>query len=90
MARIADGAQRETAMGSIVGLVIGIAMAVWVYQVVSKRGGQLPWLWAIGTVLLWPLFVTIAGFKYNETAMKVVGIIGICLIVVGVGFMATV
>jgi len=31
-----------------------------------------------------PLAATIAGFKYDETAMKVVGIIGLCLIVVGI------
>lgn len=70
-------------MGSIVGLVIGIAMAVWVYNVLSKKGVQLPWLWAIGTAIIWPIFVTIVGFKYNEGAMKIVGIIGLVILALG-------
>jgi hypothetical protein len=77
-------------MGGIVGLVIGIAMAVWVYNTVKRKGGDLPWLWAIGTFFIWPIFVTIVGFKYNEGAMKIVGIIGLVLIVVGVGFVLSI
>ena len=71
-------------MGGIAGLIVAIVMAVWVYKVVNRHGGQLPWLWAIGAFVFWPLATTIAGFKYDETAMKVVGIIGLCLIVVGI------
>jgi hypothetical protein len=71
-------------MSSIVALVVAIVMAVWVYKVVNRHGGQLPWLWAIGAFVFWPLAATVAGFKYDETAMKVVGIIGLCLIVVGI------
>lgn len=74
-------------MGSIVGIVIGIGMAVWVYNVLSTRGVQLPWLWAIGTALIWPVFVTIVGFKYNEAAMKIVGIVGLVILVVGSSFL---
>ena len=77
-------------MGSIVGIIIGIAMAFWVYNVVNSRGGQLPWLWAIGTVVIWPIFVTIVGFKYNETAMKIVGCIGLAIIVLSAGFLLSV
>lgn len=66
-------------MSSVVGLVIGAILAVWVFQVVSKKNGQVPWLWAIGTFLLPAVFVTIAGFIYNETAMKIVGIVMIVL-----------
>jgi hypothetical protein len=72
----------------IVGLLVAILMAVWVYKLVNRSGGELPWLWAIGTFLIWPLGVTIAGFKYNDTGMKVVGIIGLVLIAAGVGFLA--
>lgn len=77
-------------MGGVVGLIIGIAMAVWVYQVVNRHNGAMPWLWAIGTVLIWPVFVTAVGFKFNESAMKVVGIIGLVIIVLGIGLLATI
>ena len=71
-------------ISNIVSLVVAIALAVWVYKVVNRHSGQLPWLWAVGAFVFWPLVATIAGFKYDETAMKVVGIIGLCLIVVGI------
>ena len=71
-------------MSGIVGLIVAIVMAVWVYQVVDRHGGKLPWLWVIGTFVFWPLVITIAGFKYDEIAMKVVGIIGLGLIVLGI------
>ncbi len=66
----------------IIVLIVTIWMAVWVYQVVNRHGGQLPWLWAIGTFVFWPLVATIAGLKYDETAIIVVGMTGLCLIVV--------
>ena len=68
----------------IIGLIISIAMAVWVYQVVNKHGGKLPWLWAIGAIVFWPLVATIAGYKYDETAIMVVGMTGLFLIVMGI------
>ncbi len=71
-------------MSIIISLVVAIGMALWVYQVVDRHGGGLPWLWAIGAFVFWPLTATIAGFKYNETAMKVVGIIGLGFVVVGI------
>ena len=71
-------------MGGILSLIIAIVMAVWVYKVVNRHGGQLPWLWAVGAFVFWQLVATIAGYKYDETAMKVVGIIGLGLIVLGV------
>ena len=70
-------------MSSIVALVVAIVMAVWVYQVVNRHGGRLPWLWAIGAFVFWPIFATIAGYKYDETVIMVAGIIGLLLIVVG-------
>jgi len=72
-------------MSGIVGLIVAIAMAVWIYQVVDRHGGKLPWLWAIGALVLWPLLATIAGFKYDETAIAVVGMTGLFLIVLGIG-----
>ena len=71
-------------MSGIVGIIIAIAMAVWLYQIVNGHGGRLPWLWATGVFLFWPLVTTIAGFKYDEIAMKVVGIIGLGLTVLGI------
>ena len=71
-------------ISGIIGLIISIAMAVWVYQVVNKHGGQRPWLWAIGTLVFWPLVATIAGYKYDETAIMVVGITGLFLVVMGI------
>ena len=71
-------------MSGIVGLVVSILMAVWLYKVVNRHDGQLPWLWAIGAFVFWPLVITVAGFGYNETVMKVVGIISMCLIVLGI------
>ena len=71
-------------MTGIVGLIVTLAMAVWIYLVVKKHGGQMPWLWAIGALVFWPLFITVAGFEYDETVMKVVGIISMCLTVLGI------
>jgi len=68
----------------IIVLIISIAMAVRIYQVVNKHGGKLPWLWAAGAFVFWPLVATIAGYKYEETAMQLVGIVGLGLTVVGV------
>jgi len=68
----------------IIGLIISIAMAVWVYQVVNKHSGKLPWLWAIGAIVFWPLVATIAGYKYDETAIMVVGLTGLILVVMGI------
>ncbi len=71
-------------MTSIVGLIVALAMAVWIYLVVKKHGGQMPWLWAAGALVFWPLVITIAGFEYDEFAMKVVGVSGLGLTVLGV------
>jgi len=65
-------------------LIISIAMAVRIYQVVNKHGGKLPWLWAAGAFVFWPLVATIAGYKYDETAIMVVGMTGLILIVMGI------
>ena len=71
-------------MGGIVWLIISIWMAVWIYQVMDKHDGKLPWLWAAGAFVFWPLVASIAGYKYNERAIMVVGMIGMCLILVGI------
>ena len=71
-------------MVGIVVLIVTIVMVVWVYQVVDRHGENLPWLWAIGTLVFWPLVATIAGIKYNERAIMVVGMIGLCLILAGI------
>jgi hypothetical protein len=71
-------------LSGIVGLIVALVMAVWIYLVVKKHDGQLPWLWATGAFVFWPLVITVAGFEYNETVMKVVGIISMCLIVLGI------
>jgi hypothetical protein len=79
-------------ISGIIGLIISIAVGVWIYQVVNKHGGKMPWLWAIGSFVLWPLVATIAGFKYDDFVMKVVGIIGLGLmslgIALGIGLLA--
>ncbi len=71
-------------MVGIVVLIVTIVMAVWIYQVVNRHGGKLPWLWAAGAFVFWPLVATIAGYKYDETAMQLVGYIGLGLTVLGV------
>ena len=68
----------------IIVLIISIAMAVRIYQVVNKHGGKLPWLWAAGAFVFWPLVATIAGLKYEENAMQIVGIVGLGLTLLGV------
>jgi hypothetical protein len=68
----------------IIVLIISIAMAVRIYQVVDKHGGKQPWLWAAGAFVFWPLAAIIAGYKYNETAMQLVGVVGLGLTVLGV------
>ena len=50
----------------------------------DRHDGKLPWLWAIGAFVLWPLVIIIAGFKYDEIAMQVVGLIGLGFVVLGV------
>lgn len=70
-------------MSNIVVAIVAIVMAVWVYQVVRGHGGRLPWLWAIGAFVFWPLVATFAGFKYDEITMMVAGIIGLGIIVLG-------
>jgi hypothetical protein len=71
-------------MTGIVGLIIAFVMAVWLYQVVNRHGGRMPWLWAAGALVFWPLTLTIAGFEYDEFAMKVVGVSGLGLTVLGI------
>ena len=71
-------------LGNIVALIVAIAMAVWIYQVVNRHGGRLPWLWAAGAFVFWPLVATFAGFKYDDFVMNVVGISSLGLIVVGI------
>ena len=74
---------------NIIALVVATVMAVWVYEEVNSHGEQRPWLWAIGAFVLWPVVITIAGLKYNETAMLVTGLIGlgfvVLCVVLGVG-----
>jgi len=67
----------------IIVLIVTILMAVWIYQVVNRHGGKLPWLWAAGTFVFWPVVITFAGIKYDETAMQVVGCIGLGLTALG-------
>ncbi len=71
-------------LGNIVALIVAIVMAVWVYEEVNSQGGQRPWLWAIGAFVFWPLIATIAGFKYEQTALKMVGITGLFITIVGI------
>jgi hypothetical protein len=66
-----------------VALIVAIVMAVWVYEEVKSHGGQRPWLWAIGAFVFWPLIATIAGYKYDETVLKMVGITGLFITIVG-------
>ncbi len=68
----------------IIVLIVTIWMAVWIYQVVNKHGGELPWLWAAGAFVFWPVVIIIAGIKYEENAMQVVGLIGLGLTLLGV------
>jgi hypothetical protein len=71
-------------MSGIAGIIVALVMAVWIYLVVKKRGGQMPWLWAAGALVFWPLVITIAGFEYDDFAMKVVGVSGLGLTVLGI------
>ena len=71
-------------MVGIVVLIVTIAMAAWIYQVVNKNGGKLPWMWAAGTFVFWPVAILFAGIKYDEYAMQVVGCIGLGLTVLGI------
>jgi hypothetical protein len=71
-------------LSSIAGLIVALVMAVWIYLVVKKHSGQMPWLWAAGALVFWPLVITIAGFAYDEFAMKMVGVSGLGLTVLGI------
>ncbi len=68
----------------IIGLIVAIWMAVWAYQVVNRHGGKLPWLWAAGAFVFWPVVILFAGIKYKENAMQVVGLIGVGLTLLGI------
>ncbi len=70
-------------VGTIV-LIVAIWMAVWIYQVVNRHDGKLPWLWSAGTFVFWPVVILFAGIKYDEYAMQVVGCIGLGLTVLGI------
>jgi hypothetical protein len=70
-------------MVGIVVLIVTIVMAVWIYQVVNRHGGKLPWLWAAGAFVFWPVVITLAGLKYEENAMQIVGLIGLGLTLLG-------
>ena len=54
------------------------------FCVVNKNGGKLPWLWSAEAFVFWPLVATIAGYKYDETAIMVVGMTGLILFVMGI------
>jgi len=71
-------------MVGIVGLIISIAVAVWIYQVVNKHGGKLPWLWSAGAFVFWPAVIIIVGIKYDEITMQVVGLIALGIIILGI------
>ncbi len=71
-------------MSGIIGLIVTIVMAVWIYQVVNRHDGKLPWLWAAGTFVFWHVASLFAGIKYDEYAMQVVGCIGLGLTVLGI------
>ena len=73
----------------IIVLIVTIWMAVWIYQVVNKNGGKLPWLWAAGAFVFWPVAILFAGIKYDETAIMVVGITGLFLVVMGIVLIIT-
>ena len=68
----------------IIVLIISIAMAVRIYQVVNKHGGKLPWLWAIGAFVFWPVVIITVGIKYDEITMQVVGLIALGIIILGI------
>ncbi len=71
-------------MSGIAGLIISIAMAAWIYQAVNKHGGKLPWLWAAGAFVFWPVVIIIVGIKYDEITMQVVGLIALGIIILGI------
>ena len=64
----------------MIGLIIGIGLSFWIYNVVKTKNNDNPWGWIVGTVLLWPVFTFIVGKKYKETGLVVVGSIGLAIL----------
>ena len=64
----------------MIGLIIGIGLSFWIYNVVKTKNNDNPWGWIVGTVLLWPVFTFIVGQKYNERGLKIVGLIGLAIL----------
>jgi hypothetical protein len=76
-------------MGGFGGLIIGIALGVWVFQFLKGKNVDYPWAWGIGTAVLPAIFLTIVGFKYDNMAMKIVGCILLLILVGAVGYLVT-
>ncbi len=64
----------------ILGIVLGIAFAWWVYKIVDAAGGSAVW-WALGTFIIWPPFCLAAGLRFRATGLIVAGGVGLLWIV---------
>jgi len=70
------------------GLLIGLIVALFVWRTVKEQGGNPLW-WTIGTLVIWPVFATIVGFRYRNRGLTVIGLIGITIIVISAYFYVT-
>jgi hypothetical protein len=66
-------------MEKLIFLVIAVAFAVWVYRIAKGREKN-PLVWAIFTVFIWPIPVTIIGVRYRRWVLVGLGLIGLYLL----------
>ncbi|MFK7920977.1 MAG: hypothetical protein AB8H47_03425 [Bacteroidia bacterium] len=60
--------------------LIGLIMAFWILPRVREERYSI-WPWLIGLFLIWPLFVLIAGWRFDEPNFQIAGSIGIVILV---------
>ena len=75
-------------MRTLIGLVISIPMAVWVYQVAKGREKNATG-WAIFTVLAWPIPAAIIGARHRRWIMAGLGVLGLSAMIMGAAFLVT-
>jgi accessory gene regulator protein AgrB len=68
---------------TLVGLIVAIPMALWVFHSVKKQEKH-PTAWAIFTLLAWPIPSVIIGYRYRRWVMFWVGCLGVDLLLASV------
>ncbi|MEL7531189.1 MAG: hypothetical protein AAFN10_07785 [Bacteroidota bacterium] len=60
--------------------VIGLLLCIWVLPRVREERYSI-WPWLIGMAIIWPLFILIAGWRFEDRNFQAIGAIGIIVLV---------